>query len=332
MRATVLAALGAAIVVLVFAQQVIRAQTGPLPLVSVFELHLSSVAIVLAIGGLVGSLGSGRAGAWVRLVALAVLLLAGLRVSNELLSTDPRPATGGTITALSWNLEMESKTASQTVAGIAAIDADLVALQELTPAYAAAIENDATLTGRYAYRILDPQEGPTGFGLLSRLPLVVSDAGPRPTIQQAGLLLPDGRTVELFNVHPRRPLYRTIGPIPIALDTRDRDEDLLAIEAALGTLSGTGPALVIGDLNATSSEPGMDPLEVSYADAHENAGTGPGFTWRPEAAEALGIGVLRIDHVMTGGWLRPIDTSTDCEATGDHCRLLVTLAIEPPGT
>ena len=332
MRATVLAVLGAALVILAFAQQAIRAQTGPLPLVSVFELHLMLVASLLALGGLIGSLASGRAGAWVRLISLAVLLLAGLRVSNELWSTDPTPATGDVVTVMSWNLEMDSKTAAQTVDGIAAIDADVVALQELTPAYATAIEGDAALVGRYPYRILDPRDGSTGFGLLSRLPLVVSDTDAGPTIQRAGLLLPDGRTVEVFNVHPRRPLYRTIGPIPVALDTRDRDEDILALEAALATLSSTDPPLVIGDLNGTSSEPGLDPLQVSLADAHEDVGTGPGFTWRPELLETRGIGVLRIDHVMTGGWLRPITSDVDCEATGDHCRLLVTLAVEPATT
>ena len=57
---------------------------------------------------------------------------------------------------------------------------------------------------------------------------------------------------------------------------------------------------VIGDLNGTSSEPGLATLDRGLTDAHEAAGTGPGFTWRPDALEPLGVAVLRIDHVMSG--------------------------------
>jgi endonuclease/exonuclease/phosphatase (EEP) superfamily protein YafD len=146
------------------------------------------------------------------------------------------------------------------------------------------------------------------------------------SILQAGLLLPDGRTVELFDVHPRRPLYRNVGPVPVALDTRDRDEDVAVVAAAVASLEDPQSALVVGDLNGTWTEPGLEPLRRLLTDAHEVAGTGPGFTWRPHLVETLGIGVLRIDHVLTGGSLRPIGTTLDCEATGDHCRLLVRLA------
>jgi vancomycin resistance protein VanJ len=332
MRATVLAVLGAAIVLLVVAQQLIRAQTGPLPLVSVFELHLLLVAGVLAVGALIGSLGTGRAGAWVRLASLVVILVVLVRAGGELWSPDPSPAVGDQLTVLSWNLEADSRDAAAAVEGVLEIEADVVALQELTTEFGAAIEADADIRARYPYRILDARAGTTGLGLLSKLPLVVRADDPSDGILPAGLLLSDGRTIQVLDVHPTRPLYRTIGPLPVALDTRARDEDVLVVRAAVDAFAERASALVIGDLNGTSSEPGLEPLEAVLADAHEAAGTGPGFTWRPELGETFGIGVLRIDHVMTGGWLRPIDTSTDCEPTGDHCRLLVRLAIEPPGT
>ena len=57
---------------------------------------------------------------------------------------------------------MDSKPPSAAVAGIADIDADVVALQELTPAFAEAIDADPALLTRYPYRILDPAAaGPT---------------------------------------------------------------------------------------------------------------------------------------------------------------------------
>lgn len=329
MRAILFAGLAAATVVLIVVQQVVAAQTGPLPMVSVFELHLLVLAGVLAIGALVGSLGSGRAGAPTRLVALGVLVIVLIRAGGELWSS-AEPAAGDQVTVLSWNLEVDSKSAEEAVEGIAAIEADLVALQELTPTYAQAIEDDPTLTGRYAYRILDPREGSLGMGLLSRLPLVLGDNGNGPNRQHAGWILPGGRTVEVLNVHPRRPLYRTVGPVPVALNTKDRDEDILAIRATIDSIGSTDRTLVVGDLNGSSTEPGLAPLRDVLSDAHESAGRGPGFTWRPEALEPFGFGVLRIDHVLSGSWLRPVETSVDCEATGDHCRLLVTLEVVEP--
>jgi endonuclease/exonuclease/phosphatase (EEP) superfamily protein YafD len=328
MRAT-LAALAAAIVLLVVAQQVVRATTGPLPLVSVFELHLLVLAGVLAVASLVGSLGTGRSGAWVRLVALVVLIAVVVRAGGELWSS-PDPGTGDEVTVLSWNLEMESRPGVDAVAGILDIDADVVALQELTPTFAAAIEADETLRARYPYRVLQPVLGAGGLGLLARLPLVSRDQAPAVPILRAGLLLPDGRTAEVLDVHPTRPLYRTIGPIPVALNTKDRDEDVLEVRAAVDALEDPATALVVGDLNGTWSEPGLAPLHEGLTNAHEAAGTGPGFTWRLDQLEAFGFGVLRIDHVLTGAWLRPVATDVNCEAVGDHCRLLVTLEVVEP--
>jgi endonuclease/exonuclease/phosphatase (EEP) superfamily protein YafD len=328
MRSLILAALAAALVLAVVAQQLLHAQTGPLPLAGVFELYLLLAAGVLAVGAIVGSLGAGRAAAWTRLVALAVVVVVVVRAGGEVWSGAAAPPAGDAFTVLSWNLEMDSKTGAEVVGGILQEDADVVSIQELTPMYGTAIEADATLKARYPYRILSPEPGAFGAGILSKLPLIKRDS-PFPTILQAGLLLRDGRTVELLDVHARRPLYRTVGPVPIALDTVDRDHDIRVIADAVAALQDPRSALVAGDLNGTWTEPGLEPLRALVADAHEVAGTGLGFTWRPERLEFMGVGTLRIDHVLTGALLRPVDTSLDCSVTGDHCRFLVRLAVEP---
>jgi endonuclease/exonuclease/phosphatase (EEP) superfamily protein YafD len=325
----VLAAAGAIAVVL---QALLRAQTGPLPLVSVFELHVLVVATVLALVALVGSLGAGRRRAWTRLAMAAVIVLAVVRAGGELWSPEaPEGASSETeLTVLSWNLEMDSKSPADAAAGIAAIDADVVSLQELTPAFAAGIEADGTLKARYPYRILEPRPGPNGLGLLAKRPLIVRGLDPGGRILRAGLLLDDGRTVELLDVHPTRPLYTLWGPLPVSLDTQARDEDVVRIAEIVGALDDPAAAVVAGDLNGTSSEAGLGVLDGHLVDAHAAVGTGPGFTWRPDQLEGLDTGVLRIDHVLVGAWSTPVFTSVDCTATGDHCRLLVTLRVTPP--
>jgi endonuclease/exonuclease/phosphatase (EEP) superfamily protein YafD len=325
------AVLAAAAVLAVVAQALTGAQTGPLPLAGVFELHLLVVAAVLALVALLGSLGPGRRRAWTRLAMLAVIVVAVIRAGGELWSPGPAEAEAGTttLTVLSWNLEMESRQAADTAAGVAQIDADIVALQELTPAFAEAIEAEPTLRGRYPYRILHPQQGPAGLGILAKRPLLVraTDAGSRTL--GAGLLLADGRTIEILNVHPPRPLYDLWGPLPVSLDTRARDEGVARIAALVAALDDPDAALVVGDLNGTSSEVGLRVLQPGLANAHEVTGTGPGFTWRPDQLETLDTGVLRIDHVLAGAWLTPVASDVDCTQAGDHCRLTVMLRLLP---
>jgi endonuclease/exonuclease/phosphatase (EEP) superfamily protein YafD len=330
--APLLAVLAAAGALAVVAQATLRAQTGPLPLVGVFELHVLAVATVLALVALLGSLGSGRRRAWIRIAMLAVIVLTVVRAGSELWSPVPATAGGGatTLTVLSWNLEVGGRAAPTSVDGIRALDADLVALQELTPDVAAAIEADPTLVARYPYRILDPHPGTDGMGLLAKRPLVVGASEREPLILRAGLLLADGRAIQVMNVHPYPPGIRLVSRLPVGLDTRRRDEDLGVIGARAASTDAGPAALLVGDLNAAPTESGYVELWDGLTDAHEAVGTGPGFTWRPSLLEDLGLGLLRIDHVMTGSWLTPVATSVDCSLPGDHCRLLVTLRLAPP--
>ncbi len=327
-----LAALAALLALAVVAQAVLHAQTGPLPLAGVFEVHLLAVATVAALLALAGALGGGRARAWTRLVSLAVLVLAVVSLGDELWSPTPDAATGPTseLRVLTWNLDAGGRAATATVAGIAALDADLVALQELTPEAATAIEADPILRARYPYRILEPDQGVDGMGLLAKRPLVTRGSERAPLILRAGLLLDGGRMIEVLDVHPYPPDMGTVARLPVSLDTRRRDEDLGVIGGRVVAMDDPAWALVVGDLNTAPGEPSLAALADGLTDAHAAAGTGPGFTWRPSALEGLGVGVLRIDHVLTGTWLTPVAATTDCSIAGDHCRLMVTLRIAAP--
>ena len=338
-RRRTLPVLLAAFVVLVLLEVavnlVVHPQEGPPALAAVVEPHLLAAGAVAGLLAILLSLGSGTAGAWIRLAGAVIIVVAVVRLGGEWWSPAPEPAASGTaLRVMSWNLELGSKAAADSVAGIADGDADLVALQELTPDVAKAIETDPVLRKRYPYRILEARDGVAGMGLLSRRPLIVRGYATAPIILRAGLLLPDGRTVEVLDVHPYPPRMSTAWRIPVGLDTRRRDEDLLAIRGAVGALADPGAALVIGDINTTPFEPGYRALseESTYGtlvDAHDAVGTGPGFTWRPSSLEALKVGLLRIDHVFTGLWLRPVAVSEDCSLPGDHCRLFATLEPVP---
>jgi endonuclease/exonuclease/phosphatase (EEP) superfamily protein YafD len=306
--------------------------------VGVFEAHLLGLAATGAVLGVPGALGGGRGRAWLRLALVGVAVVAVVRLGDELWSPGPGGAGGGgapgagerpELRVLSWNLELDARPATDAADGIAALEADLVALQELTPGYAAAIEADPRLRAAYPYRILEPRPGVDGLGLLARAPLLVRGLDDRSRLLRAGLLLEDGRIVEVFLVHASRPPFDTTLSIPSSLDTRRRDADLERIRELIDALGDPAAALVVGDFNATPTEPGMDVLRGGLTDAHAAVGMGPGFTWRPAPMASAGVALLRIDGVRTGAWLAPVAITVDCEAAGDHCRLLVGLRVEP---
>lgn len=323
---------------LVIAQLLVRAQTGPLPLVSALETPLLVLVGVMAVAGLLGTLPwrrgrtpdrGGRGRALFRLGLLGVVVLAVVRAGGELWSPDGAvDSQEREVVVLSWNLDPGARSVDASIEGIAAIEADLVALQELTPDVAAAIEADERLARRYPYRILEPRAGSDGLGLLARQPLLVRGRESAPPVLRAGWLLDNGTIVDVLDVHPRPPDVDWLGPFPVGLDTRARDTALGAIADRVAAVQDPGLALVVGDLNATQGEPGLAPLVSMLRDAHAAAGTGPGFTWRPRLLEGLGIGVIRIDHVLAGSRLQPAATAVDCSLPGDHCRLVVTARVK----
>ena len=335
---SLLAAAALLIGAFVVVQLVVGARTGPLPLVSVLETQLLAAAAVMAVVGLVGTLPrsrgratdrAGRGRALLRLGLLGVLLLALVRAGGELWSPDPAvDPQDREVVVLSWNLELGSKAAATSVEGIAAVEADLVALQELTPEVAGAIEADERLTRRYPYRILEPREGVDGLGLLARQPLLVRGMETRPLVLRAGWLLDNGTIVDVLDVHPYPPAVGRLGPVPVGLDTRSRDAALGNIADEVSALQDPDLALVVGDLNAAPTEPGLAPLQSMLVDAHTVAGTGPGFTWRPSSLGGLGVGLVRIDHLLAGSRLQPTATRVDCSFPGDHCRLIATVRVQ----
>ncbi|WP_322487232.1 endonuclease/exonuclease/phosphatase family protein [Chloroflexus sp.] len=70
------------------------------------------------------------------------------------------------ITVMTSNLYGSNDQAEPVIAAIRAAKADVVALQELNPAIAAALQRE--LAGEYPFQLLDPRAGVTGMGVFSR--------------------------------------------------------------------------------------------------------------------------------------------------------------------
>jgi endonuclease/exonuclease/phosphatase (EEP) superfamily protein YafD len=317
---------------------VIRPQSGPFALGAAFEPHLLVIGAVAAVLAMLGTLADRSAGAnRIRILGIVVIVVALVRVGGEWWSPDDGPnlviQTAGTtrLTVMSWNLEVGSKAPAEALEGILRPPGktmpDVVALQELTPGVAAALEASADIDAAYPYRMLEPRDDVRGMGILSTIPLVKGAYGAFPMVLTAALLLPDDTRVDLLDVHPLPPRISTLAGVPWGLDTRQRDKELESLRASVDRTADPTRVILVGDLNTTPFEPGFGTVSRDLEDAHERIGTGTGFTWRPAILQPLNAGLVRIDHVLTGSAIAPVTVGEDCSLPGDHCRLIVLLEV-----
>ena len=234
----------------------------------------------------------------IRVIAIAVIVVALVRVGGEWWSPGDNRARGEPLSSetrlaiMSWNLEVGSKTPRDVVDGILDVRQprrpQVVALQELTPDVADALEASDEIDERYPYRILRPRDGVLGMGLLSSIPLVEGDSGVYPMFLGARILMPDGSRLDILNAHPLPPKIATIAGVPSGLDTRQRDLDL-AVPARTPSTALPIPerVLLVGDLNTTPFEPGFGIVADGLHDVHAEVASGTGFTWRPAFLEQL---------------------------------------------
>ena len=315
----------ASVAVVLLVAWIVAPVSGPLAMAALFGEHL-------VLGGLVFvPLALRRDAVLLRMAVLALLILGFVRFWPAWWSPpgDPHPGEPA-LTVMTFNLELDARAPIDTVAFLQAHEAGIVGLQELTPAVAAAIEADPQLAARYPHRSLHPAPHPFGAGILSQFPLSDVTMEPWPARLAARAETPLG-TIRVLDGHPPPPSV-TRGPLglPVGIDPTERDTLQGDIHAWIDeALDGSEPVVVLGDFNTAPGEPQFATLTRSLRDAHEEVGLGPGWTYRPNALEWLGIGLVRIDLVLTGPGLRPTATSVACPAHGDHCAVRATLVRLP---
>ncbi len=316
----------AAVTVLLLALPVVQPRDGPAALAAVLAMHLAIASLVLIPVAL------HRAARPLRLALIALAVVSAVRFGDEWVSVPPARAADPTaaIHVLSWNLEYGARPGEAAVAGLRDLDLDVVALQELSPNHALAIEADDDLQRRFPYRELVPLEGVFGMGLLSAYPIVHAVVANDPPTIEAVLDI-RGRRVTVISAHPLPGRIRTLGPLPIAFDPTSRDAALSRFRARVDAAIARGETLiVVGDFNVAPTEPAFERLVDGLADAHAEVGIGPGWTWRPSRFEGLGVGLLRIDLALSGPGAVPRGVAERCHLPGDHCQLMTAFDIEEP--
>ncbi|MFI7600105.1 endonuclease/exonuclease/phosphatase family protein [Actinoplanes sp. NPDC049681] len=224
------------------------------------------------------------------------------------------PVAGSRLRLVTANVLLTNPAMEALARDLAALDADVCCLQEITDEHLAAIKA-AGLLDAYPHTVLDPRPGYHGSVILSRIPLEQAgqiEVGGGP-MTQADLRLPGG-VIRLVNVHTEAPLNR----VKLAAWRRQLRE-------LAGFTAPPGAELVLaGDFNATADHRSMTALLRPLRDAFDDAGPGLGATWprwrRPMPA------LLRLDHVLISPGLAVRAARAEVSTGSDHRRLVVDLA------
>jgi vancomycin resistance protein VanJ len=209
-----------------------------------------------------------------------------------------------TLTVMTYNVTRGDPGVEHILSIIQSEDADIVALQEVSPKLAEAL---AQLGDRYPYQALHPTpDGYAGSAVLSRYLLSGDEVFPLVDgthLFQRVTIDVRGTEIHLLNVHlqpPRVPVRRGGSRIlvPAGYDTSTQDRELERLFQEMEKLGG--PIVAVGDFNMTDQSPGYRKLTRNLEDAYREAGWGFGHTFPDVEVRSIAtpLPVVRIDYVF----------------------------------
>jgi vancomycin resistance protein VanJ len=206
-------------------------------------------------------------------------------------------------------------------------NADVVAIQELSPELARALVNE--MAERYPYRALQPSLGVTGMGIVSRYPLEElphrSEAAYWIGQPQLAQLDFNGQTVTLFNFHavpPQAGIRHPLGiPRTIRVTMGIREQQAQAIAALPDQYPG--PLIVMGDLNANDQSRAYRIATANLHDVWREAGWGVGASFHG----FLGPPFVRIDYIFYSDHWQAASAEMGRDGGSDHLPITADLRL-----
>jgi endonuclease/exonuclease/phosphatase (EEP) superfamily protein YafD len=259
-----------------------------------------------------------------RLVSLGMALL----FASACASTPPRgtlelsPETPR-ITLMTFNVNFGLAGNVETVDAIARNDADVVMLQETTPAWERELRSQ--LGAAYPHMRFVQARGAGGLGVLSKYPIAQFEPLPPVDWFPAARVVVDsplGR-LQVLNVHLRPPLSNTGNPVSGYLSTPPvREAEMRAFTAALDP---DLPTLIVGDFNESEDGGAFKFLaekgfRSALSEFSPNAKT---WNWPTSVITLRG----RYDHLCYDRRLTPADVEVIPEGRSDHLPVLGTFVL-----
>ncbi len=231
------------------------------------------------------------------------------------------PAEAPRLRVLSFNINKDNQHTTDVIEIIKTTDADVVAIQELSPWMASSFDDQ--LAALYPYRAFHPQTDFSGQGMLSRFPLSDDTFWQINLGHQSTQIDLNGQPISFYNVHPVHPLRG------LHFDGISRAEEVDEILSR--TTSINDPLLIAGDFNMTNLSDDYARVANRYGDTYQQVGWGMGFGF-PNFANAFNIKYLppiaRIDYIFHDEHFQPLEMQVLPTSGGsDHYPVVATFAL-----
>ena len=266
--------------------------------------------------------------AMMRQAGLAVMLIAAVGGCDNRITRPLGTPAGPHFSVMTYNVNYGMAAPNLAVRAIRQTDADIVFLQETTPAWRRYLSSE--LAEAYPHRRYRHYNGSGGMGVLSKLPFteisyVHTQAGwfPSWTIQADTPVGP----VQICNVHLRPPLTNA-GELSIGQYFKSPATHRQELAEACGNMDPELPRLVVGDFNENDFGGGIKWLaEQGFTDALSQFDTAS-KTWRWNTS--LFKLRDRLDHILYSGDLHSVSGWVVNEGLSDHLPVVAVIERATP--
>jgi endonuclease/exonuclease/phosphatase (EEP) superfamily protein YafD len=236
-----------------------------------------------------------------------------------LFTTNPNLTNHGpSLKVMTFNVHDQNQNFGGILSIIHEEDPDILALQELTPAFGVRLLGE--LDGRYPYHTLTSDQITQSQGLLSRYKLANISRSPDKRILSATVQTPQERTV-VVNVHAPSNQW----PATWSKDWIKQREFLSNIADSITNIQA--PLILLGDFNITYLSENYEILKQELRDGFEDSGSGLGLTY--PANGVLGIklhwALVRIDYIFHNDYFVTLETSAIKETYGSDHRPVISI-------
>jgi endonuclease/exonuclease/phosphatase (EEP) superfamily protein YafD len=244
----------------------------------------------------------------------------------------PKNAPGAhtAIRFLTWNLHFRGRGPAKVVRHLKQRDPDVIALQEMTPAWWLRLRRELSATHPHAVVLRHPIKG-GWLAAFSRYPLEKVAAEERIDGWVPSWVLrvktPLG-PVQMVNVHLWVPADEAGRPSPFAM-WRARTHHVDELRGLFSHVDNKEPVVVLGDFNETPLGAGRAwLLERDFKDALEEKGS-QAPTWTNEN-QSIPLWA-RIDHLLISSHFSVRASGVDDVDASDHRPVWADVALEAPG-
>ena len=248
------------------------------------------------------------------LAAACGVLAVGWAAPEVWLAWPRTPAvTGPTFFVAQGNLNKDLRDATWAARVLLAMNADVVACQEVSPRSAEQLR--AAFVGVYPYALVYPDAGYDGMAIFSKTPLTLVHAPESHERRDLTAVVPVlGRDLVLTDTH--------LSPPQLARGRRSNRWQVSVIHEQLD--ADPRPMIYAGDFNFTAVTPQACALRrLGLTDARLWAGHGREATW-PAPSEHSWLPPVRIDTAYARGPLRAVATDVGSDIGSDHLPIKTT--------